>query len=119
MNHHTSLNEKGVLADIHAAEDELVLQAVLKISARILGLTSGLLCALVMLVATLWLVFNGGPQVGAHLGLLREFFYGYSVTVPGSIAGAMWGFVTGYLSGWFIACVYNTIALFRVRHSRA
>jgi hypothetical protein len=116
MNQQASTNEKGLLADIHAAEDELILRAVLKISARIIGITSGLLCALVILVATLWLVFRGGPSVGAHLGLLREFFYGYSVTVPGSIIGALWGFVTGYLSGWFIASVYNAIALFRVRH---
>ena len=119
MNQHASSDEKAVLADIHAAEDEMVLRAVLKISARILGLTSGLLCALVIFVATLWLVFRGGPNVGAHLGLLREFFYGYSVTIPGSIVGALWGFVIGYLSGWFIASVYNTVALFRVRHRGA
>jgi hypothetical protein len=119
MNQQAYTNEKVVLADIHAADDELILRAVLKISARIVGLTFGLLCALVILVATLWLVVRGGPSVGAHLSLLREFFYGYSVTVPGSIVGAIWGFVTGYLSGWFIARVYNAIALFRVRHRRA
>ncbi len=119
MNPKTSANDKGTLTDIHVAEDDLILRAVLKISARIVALTAGLLCALVIFVATLWLVIRGGPNVGAHLSLLREFFYGYTVTVSGSFVGAFWGFVTGCASGWFIARIYNAIALFRIRHKGA
>ncbi|MGH7616523.1 MAG: hypothetical protein ACREPM_04785, partial [Gemmatimonadaceae bacterium] len=41
------------------------------------------------------------------LRLLSEYFAGYSVTPLGSIIGLAWGFVTGFVVGWFIAFVRN------------
>lgn len=94
--------------------DELKLaSAVLRLNGRILGLALGLVAGLVIFVATNWLVLKGGDVVGPHLGLLSQFFVGYSVSFSGSFVGLAYGFVTGYVSGWIVAWVYNRIVLFK------
>lgn len=87
----------------------------ININAQVLGLTLGILCALGLFVATNILVFKGGSNVGAHLGLLCQFFYGYSVTHLGSFIGAAWAMLTGYLAGWIIGIIYNWVAYLRNR----
>ena len=66
-------------------------------------------------LATLILVIKGGPNVGAHLGLLNQFFPGYTVTFLGSFVGLFYGFLVGYISGWIVATVYNGVVYFRLR----
>lgn len=75
----------------------------------------GILCALGIFVATDILVFKGGPNVGAHLRLLGEYFYGYKVTFLGSIIGSLYGFLVGYAAGALIAVIYNSVAYLRSR----
>ncbi|MEO7965823.1 MAG: hypothetical protein ABIT38_18080 [Gemmatimonadaceae bacterium] len=41
------------------------------------------------------------------LGLLVQFFAGYSVTWGGSIVAGVWGFVVGFVAGWFVAFCRN------------
>jgi hypothetical protein len=56
--------------------------------------------------------------VNAPLGLLSQYFYGYSVTWPGALVGCFWGFITGFVAGWFLAFVRNlalTVAVFTLR----
>jgi hypothetical protein len=89
-------------------EEQLIKQAVLRLNGNILGLVQGIICALVIFIATVWLVLKGGEVVGPHLGLLSQFFPGYSVTFTGSLIGAAYGFVTGYLGGLLIGWIYNT-----------
>ncbi len=91
-------------------EDEVLSRAVVRLSGHILGLVFGIVMALALFVATNWLVIRGGPVVGPHLGLLSQFFIGYSVSLPGSFVGAIYAFATGYVSGLFIAWAYNSIA---------
>jgi hypothetical protein len=55
----------------------------------------------------MFLVVRGGPDVGAHLGLLSVFLPGYAVTAIGSIVGFAYAFVIGYAMGWIAARVYN------------
>lgn len=93
-------------------EEELLKRAVVRLSGNILGLVFGIVFALIIFVATNWLVLKGGPVVGPHLGLLGQFFIGYSVSFVGSLVGMIYGFVGGYLAGLFIAWVYNLVALF-------
>ncbi|PYJ70498.1 MAG: hypothetical protein DME75_09160 [Verrucomicrobia bacterium] len=88
---------------------QLFTQAVLRLSEKILGFVLGILFALIIFIATNWLVIKGGPVVGPHLALLGQYFKGYSVSFFGSIIGAAYGFVTGYLSGLIIAWIYNAI----------
>lgn len=95
---------------IKAARDErLIKSAVLRLNGHILGFILGMIAALLIFVATNWLVLKGGEVVGPHLGLLDQFFYGYSVTFVGSFIGAAYGFVSGYISGLIIGWVYNAV----------
>ena len=88
-------------------------RAVARIQAAVLALVFGLICGLGLFLMTVWLILKGGPVVGPHLGLLGNFFPGYSVTWRGSIAGLFWGTLTGALVGWVIGKVYNRIVALR------
>jgi hypothetical protein len=55
-------------------------------------------------------VLRGGDPVGPHLGLLAQFFPGYSVSWPGVALGFLYGASTGALVGAFLAATYNRIA---------
>lgn len=90
-------------------------QAVVRLNGQILGLVLGILAAVVLFVATNWLVLKGGDPVGPHLSLLGQYFIGYRVTFAGSLIGAAYAFVAGYLSGRIIGTVYNRVADMRQR----
>jgi hypothetical protein len=54
----------------------------------------------------------------AGLSLLREYFAGYSVSLPGALIGLAWGFGVGFCAGWFVAFIRNlvlAISLFILR----
>ena len=63
-----------------------------------------------LFLATNFLVIKGGPHVGAHLGLLANFFPGYRVTFFGSIIGFFYMFIVGLIVGMVLGAVYNKIA---------
>ncbi|MHC4846512.1 MAG: hypothetical protein ACYTCU_10165 [Planctomycetota bacterium] len=88
-------------------------QRMLRIDATLWGITAGLLLGIGLFVATNWLVFRGGPQVGKHLGLLGHYFIGYSVTFMGSLIGFVWAFASGFVAIWLLVSVYNFVALRR------
>lgn len=98
-----------------AHEEQLLKTAVLRLNGNILGFVIGVIGALAIFVATNWLVLKGGEEIGPHLGLLGQFFIGYSVTFAGSFIGALYGFVTGYLSGLIIGWVYNAVIFLKSR----
>jgi hypothetical protein len=94
-------------------DDEILLHAVLKLNGVLLGIVFGLVGALVIFVATLFLTVKGGPNPGRHLTLLNQFFWGYSVTYLGSLVGALYGLIVGFVAGWVVAWVYNAVASLR------
>ena len=100
----------GNMADDEKAVERLVLMRLLHLNATILGLISGLVVGSVIFVATNFLVIKGGPVVGPHLLLLREFFIGYSVTFVGSLIGFAYGFASGFAIGYIVARIYNWLA---------
>lgn len=106
---------KAPVADQKIPEEEVIKSAVLRLNGNILGIVLGIIGALIIFVATNWLVIKGGDVVGPHLGLLSQFFIGYSVTFVGSLIGALYGFVIGYLSGLLIGLIYNAVVFLRVR----
>src|SRR4026207_1347491 len=73
------------------------------------GIALGLLLGLGLFLATLVLVIKGGPRVGQHLGLVRIYFPGYSVTWVGSFIGFVYAFVVGYAIGRTVATLYNRL----------
>lgn len=44
-----------------------------------------------------------------NLSLLAEYFYGYTVSWPGAFVGLAWGFVAGFVMGWFVAFSRNFV----------
>jgi hypothetical protein len=91
-------------------EDNQVEKAVILLNAKLLGIVLGFLSGAGLFLATNFLVVKGGPHVGAHLGLLANFFPGYRVTFLGSIVGFCYAFVVGFLIGVVLGTVYNKIA---------
>ncbi len=93
--------------------DEQLARSLLRLNGTMVGIAFGLAAGLVLFAATLFLVIKGGPNVGAHLRLLNQFFPGYTVTVMGSFVGFAYAFVTGFIGGWLIGWIYNRVALLR------
>ena len=85
-------------------------EALLRLDARVWGITVGLIAGLVLFVATNVLVLRGGDVVGPHLGLLGVYLPGYRVTFVGSLIGFVYAFVIGYALGRLIGTVYNAVA---------
>ncbi|MFZ5625487.1 MAG: hypothetical protein ACOY71_13860 [Gemmatimonadota bacterium] len=70
------------------------------------GLTAGLL---VSLATVIYLLRNPGPDLAFNLGLLANYFAGYSVSWTGALVGFGWGFVVGFVAGWFTAFCRNIV----------
>lgn len=73
---------------------------------RALGTAVGIVCGTIVLIVTLVHVALS-PEAAPKLGLLAEYFYGYSVSVRGAVVGLLWGFFTGFVAGWFLAFTRN------------
>ena len=80
-----------------------------KLNARAWGLAFGLTAGLGLLAATWILVLRGGQTVGPHLGLLANYFPGYSVTLLGGVVGFVYAFVVGYALGRLVGTMYNKL----------
>ena len=96
--------------DTGALARELVGAAIVRLRARVMALVFAAVSGTGLFVATAWLVARGGENVGSHLGLLSNYFPGYSVTWPGAIVGALYGAVLGGIVGWAMAWIYNRVA---------
>ena len=92
---------------------EEISRAVAKIQGGVLALVCGLMGGLGLFIATVWLLLEGGPQVGSHLQLLSHYFIGYSVTWAGSFVGFFYGALTGGLLGWAIGFIYTKVVRIR------
>ncbi len=102
------------------SEEQQLKEAVAFLNAKMLGLVLGLLLGAAIFIATIWLVLKG-PHIsktgevilGPHLSLLKQFFIGYSVSIPGSIIGFLYGFAVGTICGSLIGWIYNKIVILR------
>jgi protoporphyrinogen oxidase len=84
------------------------------------GLATGMATGLALLVATLAVVWRGGPHVLPQLGLLSQYFPGYRVSPAGALAGLAYGGLVGFAGGFCFAVIRNaalfiTLALVRRR----
>lgn len=68
------------------------------------GLALGILCSFCLFVTTLWVMAVGA---GDHIEMLKRFYWGYSISVPGAFLGALYAFIDGFLGGWVLAWLYN------------
>jgi hypothetical protein len=104
---------------VEPAEREMIRTAVARLRAGITAVVCGMVCGLGLFVATVWLLIRGGPFVGKTLGLLGNYFPGYSVTWSGALIGLVWGTAFGAVVGWCTASIYNSITNLRERTRRA
>ena len=58
------------------------------------------------------------PSTALPLGLLAEYFYGYSVTWTGAFIAFGWGLAVGFVAGWFFAFCRNLALAISVFVSR-
>jgi hypothetical protein len=105
----------------HFSEDEwkTIGQAIARLRASVMAVTFGVAGGLILFVATAWLLIlgstGGSEHVGPTLGLLANFFPGYSVTWSGAVVGLFYGALSGAVSGFVLAFVYNLIVASRTR----
>lgn len=84
---------------------------------RAFGVALGSAAALAMVIVTLAvLVTDRAHQF--PLGLLGQYFAGYTVSWAGVLVGAAWGFAVAFVAGWFFAFCRNAalaITAFAIR----
>ena len=74
---------------------------------RAFGIALGLAAALIVGAVTILDVLASTPWIG--LGLLREYFAGYTLSWTGALIGAAWAFAVGFCAGWLLAFTRNLI----------
>ena len=84
---------------------------------RAFGIALGSAGALAMVIVTVAVLVTDRAQQ-FPLGLLGQYFAGYTVSWPGVLVGAGWGFVVAFVAGWFVAFCRNAalaITAFAIR----
>ena len=89
-------------------------QAAARLKAGVLALVFGLIFGVGLFAMTAILLIEQGPNTGAHLQLLGNYFWGYTVTWSGACIGFVWAFITGALVGGTVGIVYNRIVGIRL-----
>jgi hypothetical protein len=82
--------------------------AFLPLHKRAFGMAVGSAAGLLVFAATVVTLLRPALP-GANLWLLSEYFYGYTVTWGGAFVGLAWGFVAGFVAGWFTAFCRNLV----------
>lgn len=94
----------------NAEQWDLIQSAVARLRASVMAVVFGLTGGIGLWFATIWLVLRGGQNVGYHLGLLSNYFPGYTVSWGGAFLGLCYGAIVGGLVGWSLAWIYNRVA---------
>jgi hypothetical protein len=87
--------------------DVVLVRTFARLHSIALGIACGILMGSGILAATVILLLKGGNQVGRNLALLAQYFPGYSVTWTGSLVGAAYGLLAGFILGWLLASLRN------------
>jgi hypothetical protein len=90
-------------------EQQVLKKTILQANEQGWGIAAGLMLGVGLLFATNFLVLKGGERVGWHLGMLRVYLPGYSVTFLGSLVGFVYAFVIGYGIGRTVVTIYNRL----------
>ncbi len=84
----------------------VMLYAFAPLHKRAFGLATGVAGAVLMAILTIGALLLPGAD-RFPLALLGQYFQGYSVTWPGVLVGAAWGFAVSFVAGWFAAFCRN------------
>jgi hypothetical protein len=86
---------------------------VLRISSHALGTGLGVVAALQLSFATLWLVLRDTADESFHAKLLSNYLPGYTVSWSGSLLGGVELFLLVYLSSALVGETYNAVIGYR------
>jgi hypothetical protein len=91
--------------------DHEILSAVFaKMDALAMAVAAGVLCSLLLCLATATLLLQSVPEghlVGPHLSALGDYLPGYAVSWTGALFGAFYGFLFGAAAGFAAAVYWN------------
>lgn len=87
-------------------EDADLLRRGIRLNTLMLGLVAGSVTGLGLFVITHISLLLTGDRAGYFLNLLGVVFPGYSASPAGALAGLLWGFVFGAVSGGAIYYMY-------------
>ena len=103
------MNEESFSND----EWQAIGHAIARLRASVMAVTFAVAGGVGLFVATAWLIIEGAVtgarEVGPTLGLLANYFPGYSVTWGGAFVGMFYGALAGAVAGYVLAFVYNGV----------
>ena len=79
----------------------------MKLNKTSLGFSLGIVWGLGLFLITLWIMIKFPQGQHYYLGMLKNVYLGYTVSIPGAVIGLIWGFIDGFIAGWLIAGLYN------------
>lgn len=97
--------------------DQALELAFAPLNKRAFGTALGSAGAALMILVTAAVLLTDRAQE-FPLGLLGQYLYGYTVSWPGVLVGAGWGFIVAFVAGWFFAFCRNAalaITAFAIR----
>jgi hypothetical protein len=77
----------------------------MKLQPKALALALGIVWGVILFLVTNINLLQGSQ--GEHLSRLSMIYVGYTFSFVGSIVGLVWGFVSMFIVGWFLAWLYN------------
>jgi hypothetical protein len=97
-----------------SSKDDLM-GVTLRFDGNYLGLALGSIIAGGLFVTTSWLVLRGSASESIHAILLSQYLPGYTVSIPGSLLGAIELFCVVFIICQLFSSIYNKVALIRGR----
>lgn len=80
----------------------------MKLNAKALGLTLGIIWGACVFIMTIISIPTG--YGGLVLAGVKSVYPGYTIGVGGAFVGLILGFIDGFICGYLIAFVYNKLA---------
>jgi protoporphyrinogen oxidase len=71
------------------------------------GVAVGLVTAVMLMLVTLFMAWQGAPSAAPSVALLGQLLPGYEPTIPGAFAGVVWAGLFGFLAGWSGSSIRN------------
>lgn len=105
-------SDKTLTPDDLAQSTDLPVPVVLvlaRLDPLALGFALGLVWGILVFLATAILLLRGGQPIGPTLGLLGQYFLGYSVSWTGAFVGALYAAFLGFITGCAFALLRNLL----------
>jgi protoporphyrinogen oxidase len=90
-----------------AISDAVLMRILSRLDKAALAGAVGVTCGAVLFLVTLVAILQADPFLTENLGLISEFFAGYTVTPGGAFLGLIHGLIWGGVLGWLFAYLHN------------